>query len=1621
MLLAILFYVNISTGMYEVMHVFSSRWRHGLLLGGIFGIVFCSITFVSCCVLCVASLDGAESEQACSTEKDNGNRLTYLDDFSNPYYPNLNFPKLVTPQWVGEEGVEAVITLGIDDMREVDRYEAYLRPILDRLHEIYGYAPVSIVTNTVDPEHPHLQKWLAEGVTIETHTLDHPCPCLRDGDFEKAKQTYDGCVDKISKIPGNHPVAFRFPCCDSLNTPSPRAFAEIICDVTPEGNFMQASSSICAPMTGDDPDLPRNMVENSDGSSRFSRYFPFELFVNKVENYPYPFPVAKLCWEFPLAVPSDWQAQKLQKPNNPKTVEDLKVAVDATVVKRGMANIVFHPHGWIRSDQMVDVIDHAVDRWGNKVRILNFRECVDRLTKHLLAGQPLRATDGSDNGVRLLDLNDDGYLDVVIGNGQLQQTRIWDPGQMAWEETSFPVRIVGVPPESEKKDGIVQGTDSRDAGVRFGVLSPGGDASFLVRNERQAGVWHFEQDGWRNDATMLAGLELDGKPVMTSQKGVDQGVRLRDVDADGICEVIVSNPHQNAIFRWHPQAQQWKKLPFALPENALLVDANGRDAGLRFVDVNEDGRVDVMYSDDYGFGLFLFESLSTGWSDRVLAADRSAEKTIPQITRAGHNNGAWFAERHLWVQNEDTTKLPGGVDRRSFAELLGDRPASPKSPAASLQSLEAPEGFKVELVAAEPLVRDPVAFDWGADGALYVIEMIDYPEGLDGQGQPGGRLSVLRDRDQDGVYDRATVMIDGLNFPTGVMAWRDGVLITAAPDILFVKDINGDDVADKKETLFTGFGLGNQQHRVNGLVYGLDHWLYLANGSSGGKVSAGDQPIDVRGRDIRIAPDAACVETVTGQTQYGRDRDDWGNWFGNNNPNPIFHFVLSEHYQNRNPIRSNTASMRDILAGSRRVFPLARIISHCNRNIRPLGAPAIFTSAGSTIVYRDTLFGDDYRNTTFTSEPAYNLVHRRRLIPEGTTFRSERFVEDKQSEFLRSSDPWFRPTRVRVGPDGALYVADMYRRVIEHPKWLDPEVIQRTDVRDGHDRGRIYRVRPVGAPLRPSLAYDQLQGSELVLALESPSGFRRDLAQRMLIWQAEPEMIPLLKQMASEGKTPQGRLHALHTLGALKELDESMLIQGLTDPHAAVRRHAIQLSEPFLQNPSSQLKAHLLALGGDPDSHIQMQLLYTLGQWKDEAAAKLLGQLILQSASDPYLRSAALSSLNKSNAAFVFDVIRPELGGAVPENILRPLFASLANLADPELSRTVLEAIANGKSVAAWQLDALAEWLDAPRWQGETISVILNQLSPESIDRLLNTARSWLADRAATDEQKRYALRLLMTADLGTDQDLDLVAALLSPEQPPILQSYAVSALERRGDQSAIERLLADLEARPPEQRAAILECLFRLPAGPAMLLEKLEQGQLPVSLLDARRKHRLRNAPDASIAKRAESIFDTAPDPDRLRVLADHAHVTNLEGDSLRGKAVFEKQCSACHALAGMGHALGSDLTTLRDRTPESLLIAILDPNRAVEPRYQEYQVETAAGRVLSGLILSESEASVILATADGKHHAMPRTQIVDLRTSGRSLMPEGLEKELSAQQLADLIAFVATAGSVENPPDPG
>ncbi len=604
-----------------------------------------------------------------------GNRLAYLDGV-DPYYPRLGFARLTAPQWVGEEGVEAVVVLAIDDMRDnTPRYETYLRPILARLKEIDGRAPVSIMTCRVDPESPEVQAWLKEGLSIEVHTLTHPCPLLQKRDFAEARRTVHGGVDLIGRIPGNVPVAFRMPCCDSLNTPSPRFYAEIFNKSSPEGRSLAIDSSVFQVFTPDDPALPRDLVVEPDGRERFRKYIPFPAFVNTIENYSYPYVIGGLCWEFPCMVPSDWEAQHLQKPNNPATVRDMKAALDATVVKQGVFNLVFHPHNWIKAEQVVELIDHAVRTHGKKVKFLTFREAKERLDRDLLGGQPLRGADGGDNGVRILDLNNDQFMDVVVSNVHKAESRLWNPSAGAWKVVPFPIRL------------------KREAGgrrVQFGVTGRDGFATMIDVAGRSA--WRFDGDAWVEDPARAVGLDFDGPPEIgpRGDDSRDVGFRLRDLDGDGISEAILANASHNAVYRWSDGERRWTKLPFTLPEGARVVGSGGRDAGLRFVDLDADGRDDILFSNDRGYGVSLFASMETGWSRNVMAGRAGGEKALPKIVREDTDNGAWFHSRHLWVQNEDTATLPNLVDRRSFDDLLKAGGPDSKPPRASLPSVPAP-------------------------------------------------------------------------------------------------------------------------------------------------------------------------------------------------------------------------------------------------------------------------------------------------------------------------------------------------------------------------------------------------------------------------------------------------------------------------------------------------------------------------------------------------------------------------------------------------------------------------------------------------------------------------------------------------------------------------------------------------------------------------------------------------------------------------------------------------------------------------------------------------------------------------------------------------------------------
>ena len=251
------------------------------------------------------------------------------------------------------------------------------------------------------------------------------------------RATYEGCLERLTQIPGNQPVAIRLPCCDSQNTPSPRFWSEIFSQTSPQGKFLALDSSVFNVTTPADRSLPSELTTDRDGRSRFEKYLPFPSFVNRIDNYPYPYVIDRVCWEIPCMVPSDWEAQNLQQPFNPRTVADFQAAVDVAVRKQGAFSLVFHPHGWIRNDQIVELVDYAVRRYGNRVRFLNFHQVLQRLNHHLLADAPLRNDDGSARNVRMLDIDDDGIMDVVIphADGRLT-TRLWLPDQEVWHEST---------------------------------------------------------------------------------------------------------------------------------------------------------------------------------------------------------------------------------------------------------------------------------------------------------------------------------------------------------------------------------------------------------------------------------------------------------------------------------------------------------------------------------------------------------------------------------------------------------------------------------------------------------------------------------------------------------------------------------------------------------------------------------------------------------------------------------------------------------------------------------------------------------------------------------------------------------------------------------------------------------------------------------------------------------------------------------------------------------------------------------------------------------------------------------------------------------------------------------
>jgi putative membrane-bound dehydrogenase-like protein len=1035
----------------------------------------------------------------------------------------------------------------------------------------------------------------------------------------------------------------------------------------------------------------------------------------------------------------------------------------------------------------------------------------------------------------------------------------------------------------------------------------------------------------------------------------------------------------------------FQKAKFELPPGAILRNRVG-DSGLRIIDIDGDGYPDIVFSNREEFSVYLFTDLKHGWSRKVIAGKAGEPGALPPIAINDKNQGFFVHGRSLCWINEATDGLPGFVRRITFDEILKDVEPQAKSPEASLKLIQCAPGFRAELMAAEPLVEDPIAFAFGPDGKLWVVEMGDYPLGIDGKGKFGGKIKFLESTKGDGKYDKATTFLEGLGFPTGVLPWRNGILVTCAPDIFWVENVNGK--PGKKEVLFTGFGQGNQQHRVNSLVWGLNNWLYVANGDSGGNIKSlkTGKTLSMSGRDLRIRPDTGEMEAQSGQTQYGRSRDDWGNHFGCNNSNPMYHFALDDHYLRRNPHATypDPKHAVSVTPGAAPVFPISRTLPRFNDP----GAANRFTSACSAIVYRDDLYGPHFANNTFVSEPVHNLVHREIMTPVGATFQSRRAPGEEKSEFVASSDNWFRPTMIQTGPDGCLWIADMYRAVIEHPQWIPPEWQKRLDLRAGHDKGRIYRIVPVHAKPRPIPRLDQLDTAGLVAALDSPNGWQRDMAQIMLLWKNDPAALPLFEKMARESKNPLARLHALCTLGWEDRASNDLLKTALADPHPGVRRQAIRIAESRL-NDFPELARHVDRNVLDSEPQVRMQAAYSLGECKDGGLT--LGRLAAAYADDRLLLAAILSSANDANLEAMIRGAMSNGKTSAPARELMIIAARKKHRAAPALVADMARLIQQAPD--AEQINSLAAILESTQVREIIPNSTLKDLSHFGL-KLANDPNS----------EPGLCVAAIRLVGFGAENWVDAargLAKFLSPQTAEELQEAAVRRLGQIGG-AGHEQLIKAWRGLGPKRRAVALGGLLSQEQGVEALLTAIEKRQIDTSDIDAPARQFLTSHKTQALREHAVKLLAGSIDADRQKVVDAFKPALTLKGDFEKGKAHFAKICAACHKLNGVGNEVGPDLAALAGRSPEYLMIAILDPNRAVEARYVNYIAETKDGRSFSGVLSAETSTSITLVGTEGKPQTILRTNLESLTSTGRSAMPEGLEKDLKHQDLADLLAYV-------------
>jgi putative membrane-bound dehydrogenase-like protein len=944
-------------------------------------------------------------------------------------------------------------------------------------------------------------------------------------------------------------------------------------------------------------------------------------------------------------------------------------------------------------------------------------------------------------------------------------------------------------------------------------------------------------------------------------------------------------------------------------------------------------------------------------------------------------------------------------------------------PKDAVKTFKVRPGFAMELAASEPNVASPVAMAFDENGRLFVVEMIDYSERRD---EKLGRIRLLEDTDGDGVFDKSTVYAEGLPWPTAVFPWKGGVFVGCTPDIVYFKDSDGDGKADERRVVFTGFGAGvkrlNVQALLNSFNWGLDNRIHGAASFNAGSVikpGSTDKPVELRGKGFAFDPRSLDFAAENGGGQHGLSFDDWGRMYVGSNSRHIQTFAYDGRYADRNPAFAMPAPLIDIAVDGpaaevyraspeepwRVIRTKWRVSGISSGPIEGGGRSAgYFTGATGVTIFRGNAYGPEFEGDAFIGDAGGNLVHRKKIRPDGVVVKAERAADEQKREFIASTDTWFRPVQFANGPDGCLYVIDMYRETIEHP-WSLPESLKKhLDLNSGNDRGRIYRVVPEGFKRPANVRLGEASIEELVKALAHPNGWHRDTVARLLFERQDKSAVPLLEKLLESQGPALGRLHALYALEGLGALKQEHLLAAMSDENEHVRRHAVQLSEAFVAQKESSpaLVKKLAERVSDPSQIVRYQLAFTLGYLRDAELPARLAKIAAKDGEDAWVAAAVLNSIGDRAIDLFRQLNEPALRDGAGAGALTPRLAEIIG------ARGFGDEIAGVIEVAAEQKDS-ARMMTLAKSLGAGLHKAGIPLEAEKGQLILERAEALANDVTADPPTRAAAIAVL--GYVAWDHYATTLLPLLDPRQGQEVQVAALTALEQLDRGQLAGEILKRWEAMTPRLRELAVGAMVKRPARARALLEAIQTGKVRRGDLSGSQASALRQSSDKAVKELAAKVL-IAPAGKRDDVVKAFASALDQQGSAKHGHEIYLAKCASCHRLAGEGTALGPDLETVKNTGKEKMLTNILDPNREVAPNYTAYVVETKDGDSQIGIIASETASSVTLRMALGMEVVLPRDTIKSMRSAGLSMMPEGLEEGMKPQDLADLIEFVITAG---------